>query len=110
MSLQLHVIAGPDKGRAFTLHAGPDLMLGRSAQAYYQITDPRVSRNHCQILNDGDRVEVICGGGSGGTLVNGKKIQRQTLKVGDIVQIGDTQLRLAIGDLLLDVALAHAPD
>ena len=37
MSLQLLVIAGPDKGRAFTLQAGPDLMLGRSAQAYYQL-------------------------------------------------------------------------
>jgi hypothetical protein len=34
MSLQLLAIAGPDKGRAYTLHAGPDLMLGRSANAY----------------------------------------------------------------------------
>ena len=30
MSLQLLVIAGPDKGRSFPLHPGPDLMLGRS--------------------------------------------------------------------------------
>ena len=44
MSLQLLVLAGPDKGRAFTLHAGPNLMLGRSAQAYYQVTDPRVAQ------------------------------------------------------------------
>jgi serine/threonine-protein kinase len=108
MSLQLLVIAGPDKGRAFTLHAGPDLMIGRSAQAYYQVTDPRVSRNHCQIVNDGDRVEVICGGGSGGTLVNGKPVKQQTLKVGDVVQVGDTQLRLTIGDLPIEVAQAHA--
>ncbi len=109
MSLQLLAIAGPDTGRALILHAGPDMMLGRSAQAYYQLNDPRVSRNHCQILNDGDDVTVICGGGSGGTFVNGKKIQRQALKVGDVLQVGDTQLRLQVGDLPLDVALAHAP-
>jgi serine/threonine protein kinase len=109
MSLQLLVVSGPDKGRAFTLHAGPNLMLGRSAQSYYKVTDPRVSRNHCQIVNDGDTVTIICEGGSGGTLVNGKTIKKQTLKVGDVLQIGDTQLRLQVGDLPLDVALAHAP-
>jgi serine/threonine protein kinase len=109
MSLQLLVVAGPDQGRAFTLHAGPDLMIGRSAQAYYTLTDPRVSRNHCQVLNDGDQVTVICNGGSGGTLVNGKPVRRQALKIGDVLQIGDSRLRLQVGDLPLEVALAHAP-
>jgi serine/threonine protein kinase len=109
MSLQLQVVAGPDEGRAFILHAGPDLMLGRSGQSYYKLTDPRVSRNHCQILRDGDNVTVVCNGGSGGTLVNGKAVQRQQLKVGDVLQIGDTRLRLQVGDLPLDVALAHGP-
>ncbi|HEX5271277.1 MAG TPA: FHA domain-containing serine/threonine-protein kinase [Gemmataceae bacterium] len=109
MSLQLLVIAGPDKGRAFTLQSGPNLMLGRSAQAYYQLNDPRVSRNHCQVINDGDAVSVVCNGGSGGTLVNGKAVKQQALKVGDVLQLGDTQLRLQVGDLPLDVALAHAP-
>ena len=58
MSLQLVAISGPDKGRSLLLHAGPDLMLGRSAQAYYQLSDPRVSRNHCQVLRDGDQVAI----------------------------------------------------
>lgn len=35
MSLQLLVIAGPDKGRAFTLHAGPDLMLAKRPEDRY---------------------------------------------------------------------------
>jgi serine/threonine protein kinase len=109
MSLQMLVISGPDQGKALLLHAGPDLMLGRSAGAYYQLTDARVSRNHCQVLRDGDRVEVVCNGGSGGTRVNGKVVRRQALKIGDVLQVGDTQLRLQVGDLPLDVALAHNP-
>ena len=47
MSLELVVIAGPDQGKTFVLNAGKGLMLGRSAQAQYQINDPRASRNHC---------------------------------------------------------------
>jgi hypothetical protein len=108
MSLELVIIAGPDKGRNFTLNVGQDLMLGRSAQAHYQLSDPRVSRNHCQIKLEGDQVSVICNGGSGGTLVNGHKVQRHILKPGDIVQVGDTQMRLQLGDLPLDVALAQS--
>jgi serine/threonine protein kinase len=106
MSLQLVVTAGPDAGRALTLQAGPDLMLGRAQTAFYRVNDPRVSRSHCQLLLEGDRVTVICSGGSGGMLVNGQKVQRQELKLGDVVQVGDTQMRLQMGDFPLDVALA----
>jgi hypothetical protein len=108
MSLELVVIAGPDQGRTFTLNVGKDLMLGRSAQAHYQVSDPRVSRNHCVIALEADQVCVVCNGGSGGTLVNGKKVQRQALEPGDVIQIGDTQLRLQFGDHPLAVALAQS--
>ncbi len=106
VSLELHVIAGPDKDRRFTLNVGENLMLGRAGQAHYQLSDPRVSRNHCQILLEGEDVVVACNSGSG-TFVNGQKIQRQKLKMGDTVQVGDTKLRLQVGDLPLDVALAQ---
>lgn len=98
MSLELSVIAGPDKGRHFTLNVGPGLMLGRSAQAQYQLSDPRVSRNHCAVLVEEGNATIICNGGSGGTLVNGQQVTRQKLRPGDVVQVGDTQLRLIIGD------------
>jgi hypothetical protein len=90
MSLQLVVLTGPDKGKTFTLNTGRDLMLGRSANAQYQLGDPRVSRNHCQILLQGDDIVVRCNGGSGGTIVNGKKIQEHHLKAGDLLQVGET--------------------
>jgi serine/threonine protein kinase len=109
MSLEFVVIAGPDKGRTFTLNVGPDMMLGRSAQAQYQLNDPRTSRNHCAVLVDGAEVSVTCNGGSGGTLVNGNKVSKAKLKPGDVLQVGDTQLRLVIGDTGgLDVAMAQS--
>jgi serine/threonine protein kinase len=107
MSLQLVVIAGPDKGKSFLLQAGPDLMLGRSPHAYYQISDQLASRNHCQLLRDGDQVTVVCY--AGGTLVNGNPVKKQSLKPGDVLQVGDTQLRFQAGDRPPDAAPAHKP-
>jgi pSer/pThr/pTyr-binding forkhead associated (FHA) protein len=108
MSLELCVIEGPDLGRTFTLNVGPDLMLGRSAQAQYQLTDPRVSRNHCQVLLEGETLSLVCNNGSGGTLVNGQKVARQVLKIGDVIQVGATKLRFQVGDHPVDVALAQS--
>jgi serine/threonine protein kinase len=104
MSLQLVVIAGPDTDRVFTLQVGPDLMLGRSQSALYRLNDPRVSRGHCQVLLDGDQATVI-DNSSSGTFVNGTKVSRHTLKLGDVIQLGDTKLRLQMGDFPLSVAL-----
>jgi serine/threonine protein kinase len=106
MSLQFSVLTGPDAGRTFTLQQGADLMLGRGQHSFYRLNDPRVSRAHCQFLLEGDRVTVVCNGGSGGTLVNGAAVQKQILKLGDVVQVGDTQMRLQMGDFPLDVAMA----
>jgi serine/threonine protein kinase len=105
MSLQFLVVAGPEQGQVFTIQAGKDLMLGRGAQSFYRLNDPRVSRSHCQLLLEGDQVSVIDHGGSGGIKVNGKVVQRQALKLGDVLQVGDTQLRLQMADFPLEVAL-----
>jgi serine/threonine protein kinase len=102
MSLQLLVVAGPDRDRAITLQANPNLMLGRGEKAFYALKDPRVSRTHAQLLLEGDQVTLICNGGSGGTFVNGNKVSRQVLKLGDVIQVGDTQLRLRMGDFPLE--------
>jgi serine/threonine protein kinase len=108
MSLQLVIIAGPDQGRPFTLQSGPNLMLGRSVQSLYRLNDPRVSRTHCQVLLESDQATVI-DKSTGGTFVNGVKVGRQRLKLGDVLRVGGTELRLQMGDFPLDVALAALP-
>jgi serine/threonine protein kinase len=105
MSLQLQVFAGPDQNRTFTLQSGPDLLLGRGATCLYHLNDPRVSRGHCQVLLEGDQVTVIDNDSSSGVFVNGVRVSRQQLKLGDVIQIGGTQLRLTMGDFPLDIAL-----
>src|SRR5205823_1008800 len=106
MSLQLRVIAGPDVGRMFTIQASEDSLLGRGHNCLYRLNDPRVSRSHAFIKLEGDRATIVDNGGSGGVSVNGAQVESQPLKLGDVIQIGDTKVRVEMGDFPLDVALA----
>jgi len=87
---QLVVIAGPDRDKRFTLLAGTGFLLGRQADSAYTVSDPRVSRHHCEVRLDGGAVTVVHRGGSGGTLVNGVPVDERKLNHGDTVQVGDT--------------------
>jgi serine/threonine protein kinase len=104
MSLQFVVTTGPEKGKVMPILSGQDLFLGRAASACYQIADPRVSRSHCEVILEGEQVTLKCLGGSGGTLVNGKKIAQHLLRLGDVVQVGDSQFRLEMSDRPLRLA------
>ncbi len=94
MGKQLVVIAGPDRGRTFPVRADKVLLVGRSKNTETQLTDPHVSRVHCQIELVGDQILVSDQGSAGGTFVNGERVQKHALRPGDVVRIGDTQLRL----------------
>jgi eukaryotic-like serine/threonine-protein kinase len=93
MPKRLLVVAGPDKGKAFPLSVTEPLLVGRSKATATRLTDPHVSRVHCQIEMEGDRVMVNDFESAGGTFVNNRKINQQEIKPGDIIRIGETQLR-----------------
>ena len=93
----LTVVSGPDKDKTFRLKPG-QATLGRHADALYRLSDVRVSRHHAEVALDGDTVTVIDQGSVGGTLLNGVRLDAPTaLRPGDVVQIGETMLRLGGG-------------
>src|SRR5262249_7753124 len=93
MGMQLLVIAGPDKGRSFPLNAGESILIGRSQAIPNRLTDPHVSRVHCEVQVEGDRITLTDSNSVAGTFVNGKKIAQQQLRPGDVIEVGGTQLR-----------------
>jgi serine/threonine protein kinase len=90
---QLLVIAGPDQGRCFDLEEGQTLVLGRGEKTDTRLKDPQVSRTHCQVEVKGGKARVVDSGSRAGTVVNGKKVDRHSLKPGDVIQVGSTQLQ-----------------
>jgi serine/threonine protein kinase len=97
MSAQLIVIAGPDRGRAFPLTAGQTLQVGRSQATATKLTDPTISRVHCEIEWTGDKITLI-NISTGGTQVNGKAVSQHELKSGDVIRLGSTELRFQLGE------------
>ncbi|MBM3993679.1 MAG: FHA domain-containing protein [Planctomycetes bacterium] len=92
MAKKLIVLAGPDEGRVFEL--GSDaMMFGRSRATDTPLTDPHVSRVHCQVLPEGGDYVVVDFDSASGTFVNGKEIDRHVLVPGDLIRIGDTHMQ-----------------
>jgi serine/threonine protein kinase len=94
----LVVTSGPDKGRTFPLTAGQTLQVGRAQNTTTKLTDPTVSRLHCEIEWDGTRAMLVNKSG-GGTLVNAKPAAQQELQPGDIIRVGATELRFHVSDV-----------
>jgi len=62
--------------------------VGRKVDKDLVIADPRVSRDHAQILQEGLDFFVVDLGSKHGTFVNGERIQRQKLTRGDRLEFG----------------------
>lgn len=73
--------------------------IGRHAKSHIALTDPSVSRMHAVIEVTDTGAVVIDLGGEPTTEVNGRRVSKQQLELGDRLKIGNTVLRLErIGD------------
>jgi hypothetical protein len=99
MLAQLEVIAGADRGLVFPLSPDAPLVVGRGRQTVTRLSDPRVSRMHCQVELRGADIFIKDLDSVGGTLVNDRAVTEQLLRPGDVIQIGETKLRLECAEL-----------
>jgi serine/threonine-protein kinase len=92
---RLLVVDGADKGRVFMLPESGTVSVGKSSKhCDIVVHDLYVSRIHCQLEIDGDHIEVTHLHGDNGTLINGQRITKQSLGIGDILRVGNEHLRL----------------
>jgi pSer/pThr/pTyr-binding forkhead associated (FHA) protein len=88
---KLVVVAGADRGRSHPLARGRTV-LGREGDIV--VADARVSRKHAEIEVLGSSQVMVKDLASGnGTLVNDQRISSSTLRPGDVLKLGDTELR-----------------
>src|ERR1700691_4285553 len=62
--------------------------VGRKVDKDLVIADPRVSRDHAQISQEGQEFFLVDLGSKHGTFVNGERVQRQKLERGDRLEFG----------------------
>lgn len=70
----------------------PRVVLGRSREAGVRISDVNISRKHAEIRQEGSTYWVVDLGSTNGTLVNGKRVDRQRLRDGDRITLGSTEI------------------
>src|SRR5262249_28263493 len=56
--------------------------------------DPTVDRAHCQVIVEGDQALIVDEDSTAGTFINGTRVRRQAMKVGDMLRIGNTVMQL----------------
>ncbi|MBM4019309.1 MAG: FHA domain-containing protein [Planctomycetes bacterium] len=87
MQVKLHLVKGNPQGKQVEVPQGT-LTIGRAEDSDLIIASTRVSRHHCEILNEANRIIIRDKGSGNGTLVNGDKVQERVLAPGDEVQVG----------------------
>lgn len=68
------------------------LVIGRGDWCDVMLPDPGCSRRHAEIRREGDEWVMIDLGSTNGTEVNGKRVNRHRLSVGDRLVLGETTL------------------
>ncbi len=87
------MISGPAIGASFPL-LDKRIVIGRGEDCDLPVNDTSVSRVHAEIhAIDGGQWEVVDRDSSNGVRVNGVELKRAILDAGDVVELGDVQLK-----------------
>jgi serine/threonine protein kinase len=95
MTKRLSVVDGGDQGRVFPLPESGVVLIGSNRKhTNICLHDLYVARVHCQVEVAEGQVVVVDQDSPNGTLVNGEKVAKRELKLGDVMRIGNSYLRL----------------
>src|SRR5215475_14712441 len=68
--------------------------IGRVEDNTFQIAEPSVSSHHCEVLLRGNDVIVRDLNSTNGTFINGEKVTESPIKPGQILRLGQIEMRL----------------
>jgi pSer/pThr/pTyr-binding forkhead associated (FHA) protein len=68
--------------------------IGRIEDNTFQIADPSVSSHHCEVHLRGSDIVIRDLNSTNGTFINGNKIEESALKPGQILRLGQVELKL----------------
>jgi pSer/pThr/pTyr-binding forkhead associated (FHA) protein len=88
----LKVIRGEFEGKEYLLFNGTTSIGNNGKNTIVLFKDNLVASHHCDVVLEGGRYFVIDCGSANGILVNGRKVQKQALRQGDAISIGNSVL------------------
>jgi two-component system, cell cycle response regulator len=88
----LVVLAGASVGEMYKIDCGQTTVIGRGGKAQVRLLDDGISREHAQVLVEGEKIILQDLGSTNGTFCNGLKVDRRELCDGDKILVGSTTI------------------
>jgi len=92
----LTAVLGSYQGKQYSLKANHETVIGRGDDADIIFDDHTVSRRHAKIFVQGEDVIVEDMGSTNGIFVDGRKITRSKVKLGDLIVIGSNMVNIGV--------------
>jgi len=108
MVAKLVVAKGKTSVKEIPLNADQTI-IGRRSDCSLRIPSPLVSRQHCALKLQGERLLVKDLGSSNGTFVNGAKVKQRELQSGDTLGVGPITFIVQLGGAALSPADTARP-
>ena len=93
---QAHLLTRTDKDTGIVHLLGRRTTIGRTPDNDVHIDAEFISRHHAVALRSGAKTVIEDLNSTNGTYVNGQRVNRRTLKDGDLVTLGKTEFRYSI--------------
>ncbi|MBW1800177.1 MAG: FHA domain-containing protein [Deltaproteobacteria bacterium] len=103
MPITIYMLSGPLEGRSFELDKDT-IYIGRSSKSDVQIKDASVSRQHIEMVLEGDKTFIVDLKSTNGTFVNARKLTPE-----EKTEIEDG-LPITIGNIFFSVNRAYTGD
>ena len=91
----VHSPEASEQGKRYPL-GEEDVSIGRDRTSTVVVPSESVSRQHARIFVSGGSHVLVDLESTNGTLLNGKPVQEQTLRDGDVIRVGSMVLRYAL--------------
>jgi transcriptional regulator with PAS, ATPase and Fis domain len=105
LSVELVVVDGPDRGQRVSVRGGV-AKIGTAEGNDLRLTDPTVSRLHCELRVRGDAVALRDHGSTNGTYSGGVRVRDADVPAGTMLRVGNSVVRIDVGDQPVFVELS----
>jgi len=102
--MDVELVTFSKKGKQKTFKVDSDsLVIGRGVDVDMRIPLGNVSRNHCKLIRNGEKVKLKDLNSSNGTFVNEQQVLEATLSAGDRIRIGGVVFTVRIDGLPAEI-------
>jgi len=92
VGFSLKILGGPDRGKTYDFDR-VEITIGRTMDNDVVLTDPGISRQHMSIRDKGGAYILKDLGSSNGTKLNGKPVEEEVLRPGDVITAGSAEVK-----------------